>query len=75
MSQLKTNYTISLDLCVTSPNQLSNFCWAWALSKGTTQYVALVNAAGNTNWYYEIKDGGASQCRTGAALSVNQWHT
>ena len=75
MSQLKANYTISLDLCVTTPNQLSKYCWAWALSNGTTQYVALVNAAGNTNWYYEIKDGTASQCKTASSLTVNQWHT
>lgn len=36
MTQLTTNYTISLDLCVTTPNSLSSFCWAWAFSNGTS---------------------------------------
>lgn len=75
MSQLKTDYTISLDLCVTSPNQLSSYCWAWALSNGTTQYSALINKAGGSNWYYEIKDGTAYQANSNVALTVNQWHT
>ena len=75
MSQLKTNYTISLDLCVTSPNQLANFCWAWALSNGTNQYVALVNKAGNADWYFEIKDGTAYQVNSSSNLVINKWHT
>jgi len=74
MSQLKTNYTISLDLCVTTPNSLSSFCWAWALSNGTSQYSALVNKAGGSNWYYEIKDGTAYQVNSNASLAVNKWH-
>ena len=74
-SQLKTNYTISLDICVTTPNQLSNFCWAWAISNGTGQYSALVNKAGNANWYYEIKDGTAYQTNSNSSLKVNEWHT
>lgn len=75
MSVLKTNYTISLDLCVTTPNSLSSFCWAWAFSNGTTQYSALVNKAGGSNWYYEIKDGTASQVNSNTSLTVNKWHT
>ena len=75
MSQLKTNYTISLDLCVTTPNQLANFCWAWALSNGTSQYSALVNKSGGSNWYYEIKDGTAYQVNSNSSLAVNKWHT
>lgn len=75
MSTLKTNYTISLDLCVTTPNSLSSFCWAWAFSNGTTQYSALVNKAGGSNWYYEIKDGTASQVNSNTSLTVNKWHT
>lgn len=75
MSQLMTNYTISLDLCVITPNQLASFCWAWAFSNGTTQYSALVNKAGGSNWYYEIKDGTAYQCNSNTSLTVNKWHT
>ena len=75
MSQLKTNYTISLDLCVTTPNSLSSFCWAWALSNGTSQYSALVNKSGGSNWYYEIKDGTAYQVNSNSNLAVNKWHT
>lgn len=75
MSQLKTNYTISLDLCVTTSNSLSSFCWAWALSNGTSQYSALVNKSGGSNWYYEIKDGTAYQVNSNSSLTVNKWHT
>lgn len=75
LSRLSTTYTISLDLCVTSPNQLAKYCWAWAFSNGTSQYLAMVNKAGNADWYYEIKDGGASQTNSSTSLRVNQWHT
>ena len=75
MSLLKGNYTISLDLCITVPNSLSSFCWAWAFSNGTTQYSALVNQAKGGNWYYEIKDGTAYQNNSNTSLSANKWHT
>ncbi len=75
MSQLKTNYSISLDLCVTTINQLSKCCWALALSNSTSQYLALINTAGNTDWYFEIKDGGTSQCNSSSKLMLNKWHT
>ena len=75
MSQLKSNYTLSLDLCVTTPNSLSSFCWAWAFSYGMSQYSALVNKSGGSNWYYEIKDGTAYQVNSHSNLTVNKWHT
>lgn len=75
MTQLAANYTISLDLCITTPNSLSSYCWAWAFSNGTGQYSAMVNKAGNTDWYYELKDGTASQTNSRSSLPVNKWHT
>lgn len=35
----------------------------------------MVNKAGNSNWYYEVKDGTAYQTNSNTAITVNQWHT
>jgi hypothetical protein len=76
MSQLTGDYTLSLDLCVGTPNQLANYCWAWAFTAGnTSQYVAMVNKRGNADWYYEIKDGSASQTYSARGLTTGEWHT
>ena len=59
LGQLNADYTISLDINVGIPNSLGSYCWAWAIGNGTGQYTALVNKAGNSDWYYEIKNSSA----------------
>lgn len=75
MKQLSGSYTISLDINVGIPNSLNSFCWAWAIGNGTNQYTALVNKAGNSDWYYEIKNGSAYMAYSGKGLYEEQWHT
>ncbi len=75
LSQLRGDYSLHLDLCIGSNNSLSRFCWAFALANGTNQYVGLVNAAGNGNWYYEIKNGTAYQAKSQSGLSAGAWHS
>ena len=75
LTQIQTNHTISLDICIGNNNSLSNYCWAWALANGTNQYSGMVNQAGNGNWYYEIKNGSASQAYSQKGLKTNVWHT
>ena len=59
LGQLSGDYSISLDINVGTPNSLGSYCWAWAMGNGTGQYTALVNKAGNVDWYYEIKNSTA----------------
>ena len=73
--QLSGDYTISLDINVGVPNSLNSYCWAWAIGNGTGQYSALVNKAGNTDWYYEIKNSSAYMAYSGKALREEEWHT
>ena len=75
LPQIQTNHTISLDICVGADNSLSSFCWVWALANGTGQYSGMVNQAGNANWYYEIKNGSASQAYSQKGLTTDVWHT
>jgi hypothetical protein len=75
MKQLTGNYTLSLDICVGQPNSLESYCWTWAFANGTDRYVGLVNAAGNKNWYYEIKNGTAEHVYSQRGLTPGTWHT
>jgi hypothetical protein len=75
LGRLNGDYTISLDLNVGVPNSLGSYCWAWALSNGTSQYTALVNKAGGGDWYYEIKNSSAYMAHSNQALREEEWHT
>ena len=74
-AQLKYDYTISLDINVCIPNSLASYCWAWAIGNGTGQYSALVNKAGNSDWYYEIKNSSAYMAYSSQGLREEEWHT
>ena len=74
-AQLKYDYTISLDINVCIPNSLGSYCWAWAIGNGTGQYSALVNKAGNSDWYYEIKNSSAYMAYSSQGLREEEWHT
>ena len=75
MGQLSGDYSISLDINVGIPNSLGSYCWAWAIGNGTGQYSALVNKAGNGDWYYEIKNSTAYMAYSGQGLNEETWHT
>ena len=75
LSQLTANYTISLDINIGTPNSLGSYCWAWAMANGTGQYTALVNRAGNGDWYYEVKNSTAYVASSAKGLDEDEWHT
>ena len=75
LGQLSGDYSISLDINVGTPNSLGSYCWAWAMGNGTGQYTALVNKAGNVDWYYEIKNSTAYMAYSGKGIQENEWHT
>lgn len=74
LSTLNGDYSISLDICVATDNALDRFCWAWAFTNGTGKYLGLVNAAGNGDWYYEIKDGTVQGVHSKRGLATGVWH-
>lgn len=75
LGQLTGDYSISLDINIGTTNSLGSYCWAWAMGNGTGQYTALVNRAGNVDWYYEIKNSTAYMAYSGMGLGVEKWHT
>ncbi len=75
LGQLSGDYSISLDINVGTNNSLGSYCWAWAMGNGTGKYTALVNKAGNSDWYYEIKNSSASMAYSGRGLREDEWHT
>ncbi len=75
LSRLTGDYSISIDVRAGTGNTLDRFGWVWAFTHGTNTYLGLVNAAGNKDWYYEIKDGSAQSVRSRKGLTVNEWHT
>jgi hypothetical protein len=75
LGALNGDYSIHIDVCAGATNSLSRFCWAFAFANGTGRYIGLVNAAGNGNWYYEIKNGTASQANSRQGISPESWHS
>lgn len=71
---LSGNYSFSIDICVGTPNSLSSFAWLYALANGTSQYLGLINTAGNANWYYEIKNSSTVSTKSNVGLTTNSWH-
>jgi len=71
---LSGSYSISIDLCVGSTNSLSSFAWLYAFANGTSQYLGLINTAGNANWYYEIKSSSTLSTKSNIGLTANVWH-
>lgn len=71
---LSGSYSISIDLCVGSTNSLSSFAWLYAFANGTSQYLGLINTAGNANWYYEIKNSSTLSTKSNIGLTANVWH-
>lgn len=71
---LSGSYSISIDLCVGSTNSLSSFAWLYAFANGTSQYLGLINTAGNANWYYEIKNSSTLSTKSNVGLTANVWH-
>jgi len=74
-ASLTGNYSISVDFCIGTVNSLSSFCWMYAFANSTSQYLGLINAAGNADWYYEIKNGSTTySVRTTSGVTSNIWH-
>lgn len=71
---LSGSYSISIDLCVGLTNSLSSFAWLYAFANGTSQYLGLINTAGNANWYYEIKNSSTLSTKSNIGLTANVWH-
>lgn len=74
LSGLTGNYSVSVDVCVSNINSLASFCWVYAFANGTNQYLGLINAAGNTNWYYEIKNSSTLSAKSNVGLTTVKWH-
>jgi len=73
-SSLGSDYSLSVDLMFGENNNLGSFCWPYAFCNGSEKYVALVNTAGNGNWYYEIKNSSASTSHSNTGISTGKWH-
>ncbi len=69
-----SNYTISMDVLNRADNNLGAFTWALAITNETNQYFGLINAAGNRDWYAEVKNGSAQSVSTGSTMRTSVWH-
>lgn len=68
------DYTVSINILQRVGNNTGNFCWAYAMERGTDQYIGLVNTGGNSDWYYEIKNESTEAAHSYAGLSIGDWH-
>lgn len=73
-AQLTGSYTITIDFLIGTYNNLSSFCWLYALANGTSQYLGLINTAGGANWYYEIVNGSTYNNKTSSSVTTGEWH-
>ena len=55
-------------------NNTGSFCWAYSMEEGTDHYIGLVNKSGNSDWYYEIKDGTTEGAHSYSGVSIGEWH-
>ena len=69
-----TDFTISLDLLPRAANNTNNYCWAFEFANGTSQYIGLICAGGNGNWYYQAKGSSTTTVDSWAGLRLSQWH-
>ena len=70
-----TDFTISLDLLPRAANNTNNYCWAFEFANGTSQYIGLICAGGNGNWYYQAKGNSTtSTVDSWAGLRLSEWH-
>jgi alpha-L-arabinofuranosidase len=74
LAKLTGDYSISVDLMSGTANNLGSYCWAYAFANGTSQYLGLVNGAGNTNWYYETKGTSSENVESKTGISTMAWH-
>ena len=68
------DYTISINMLQRVGNNTGKFCWAYAMERGTDQYIGLVNTGGNSDWYYEIKNGTTEGAHSYSGISIGDWH-
>ena len=68
------DYTISINMLQRIGNNTGSFCWAYSMEEGTDHYIGLVNKGGNSDWYYEIKDGTTEGAHSYAGVSIGDWH-
>lgn len=68
------DYTISVNVLLGVENTTGSYCWGYALANGTDQYIGLVNAGGNGNWYYEIKGSSTPHLSSHTGLNPTLWH-
>lgn len=70
-----TDYTVSLNILHRSGNNLGNYCWAFGAANGTSQYIGLINAGGNLNWYVQLKNSSSTMTADSwSPLTVGEWH-
>ncbi|MBR1755447.1 MAG: hypothetical protein IJ739_02880 [Bacteroidaceae bacterium] len=67
-------YSVSLNLLANGGGHLNQFCWAWNVNNGTTNYAGLINQANNLNWYFERVASGTTKVSSHAGLSQRTWH-
>lgn len=74
LGRLTGDYTVSVDILLPDAGNLASYCWAYGLSKGTDQYIGLVNSPNNTNWHYLIKNTSEEKFESKGGLAYNAWH-
>lgn len=73
-SHMTDCYSVSIDLLFREENNLSQYCWAYALANGESQYIGLINTGGNQDWYTETRNGSVEKVHGATGLSCNTWH-
>ena len=68
------DYSISVNILLGVNNTTGSYCWGYALANSTSQYIGLVNAGGNGNWYYELKGSTTHSLRSNTGLNPTIWH-
>lgn len=70
-----TDYTVSINVLQRIGNNTSRFSWAFDADNGTDSYFGLINAAGNDNWYFELKaNSTVNSVHSRSCLRISDWH-
>lgn len=68
------SFSVSMNIMLQEPGNLSSYSWAFALGSGTTNYLAFVNTPNNQNWFAETVRNGTAHLESGSGLQIGQWH-
>lgn len=77
LAKLTGDYSICIDILTPNPSNYDGHRWAYGINFNTTEYVGLVSAPNNNDWFYEARSAtsnAGSSAASGGGIQYEVWH-